>query len=348
MAIFHKSQCVEAICRSHQICPATFCKWKNSRANPNGRWPSSAKNPDEMKHILMSLLLFLPTESLFAQLEGLAVSMVLEHDTIFAFDPLRVQINVKNISTDPIYVLPISAENGRVNRMGVVDLEVLVSGDTTWQSTRQILNQRDELGCSYVTPIKNNTIELHSNQTLSASYVLTPIITLHSGTSVKFRVKYYFPAADKYFYSPAKVVYLKHYPNDDSLAYQYLKTLPRPSFVFHPLHSVVYDKTDMIFADHIASKWPNSKFAVYSRLFLAQCYFGLAFANVETHQNSAETIAFLRKAKFYGHSLLETYDPLFIHKSEEVLSSLGGLLFQMYTSDPPPDLVQEFLYAPRK
>jgi hypothetical protein len=301
-----------------------------------------------MSRTIIVVLLSLVSNFLFSQSERqLLVSIILENDSLYAFDPWHIQIEIKNISTAPIKILPISAEQGLINKLGFVDIQVLLNNDSSWQSTRQIINYHDESACSYILPVNDVMVEIMPNQTISTAYILPPKLTPSSGNFIKLRVEYFIPIIGRNIFSSVQTIYLKNYDEVDNLAYQYLKTLPRPYFLYHPLYNVFYDITDIERAEYLVKHFPKSKFALYAKLFLAQTYFGLALADVQYHKSSTQTLEFLKRCKYFGYAVLDSHEPKFIKKSEDILGEMGGVLFHIYESDPPPALVEEFLYPPK-
>ena len=299
-----------------------------------------------MKYMHLIFILAITMPPCYSQSEqDLSISITLENDTMFVFDPFHVKVLVKNSSPHAVRVLPISADQGRINKVGSIDIEFRYPTDSLWHSTKQILNYHNEQAFS-IRP-HDYSLELKPDQILSATYDLPPISTLNPAAQISIRASYFYIGTGLNSYSNTQIVYFKNYTGEDKLAYQFLKEKPRPDFLYYPFFSVFVDRSDIEHAVYIVEHYPNSKFSLYCKLFLTISYYSLALEAAQSDKDSELAITRLRECKKYGFSILESKELKFIKKSEEILNSLQGFISTYLYPEPSEELLREFSYTPK-
>jgi hypothetical protein len=194
--------------------------------------------------------------------------------TIGPIDPLMFNLVLTNKGASNIEGLPIWAVRSTTL------VEYRASGSNDWQVLEVPILNRLATKCGVPG---NNRITLKAGESLDAELfvVYDPYISYQ-----RERPYYYFEKPGEYYlrasYQPAEgqVVYsnevrfkVESYTGVDLDAYNWLKNKPLPHFMYDPETYVLVEMHEADeWAQELMDRFPNSRFAPWAQLYLANCY----------------------------------------------------------------------------
>lgn len=228
-----------------------------------------------MKSMIVSMALLTMAGALWAQPESvITLNLRVVSGNIGPIDPLIFELSVTNESDLHLTKLPVWA----IEETSTVEVRAPGSGE--WKPMAVPFMERLKNRC---VSLEHFLFELkpHETKTFVMHVVYDPYISYQQE-----RPYYYFSQPGEYrlraSYQPVKgrAVYsnevrftVQPYTGTDLEAYNWLKCKTLPHFVYDPETYVLVEMHEADeWAQELLDRFPNSRFAPYAQLYLANCY----------------------------------------------------------------------------
>lgn len=279
----------------------------------------------------------------------------IEKDSLGIFDPLTFYIRLINNSTNNnIEVYPI-INKGNITLYGEIQIEYKILGDSLWNKYN-VFSQHFEV-LSDGAPL----VLLKPSEGITSGVFNIPIYEIINDSIIASAKKYqirakYQPYGPLYIenknvgewvMSNPKVLFINRYVGHDLLAFNYLKNLPNPSFIFEPIYKgIVKNRSkgnhNIANAEYIIKNFPESTFVTWAKVYLSMAY---SIESIHEYDNPDLNVANLRKSRKYALDLLVIPKESIKQIAKTILSNHSIIIDQLnerYADRISPQTITEF------
>lgn len=295
-----------------------------------------------MKKAFFSNFFFFTILPFFYGQEPLSITIDFDRDTLEVFSPWSFTLQVTNITDRDVSEYPLIIEEGWVIEYGYIKLQIRQGEGSPWQNTNAVSSRQSNKFLGMVSYSKI----LHPLESMTGRFTCAPPISLIKPGKIEVRILYYpLETADIITSSPV-TVFINDYHGIDSLAYDYIRSQPRPDFILYPALPVRYDTSDIPRAEYIINTFPNSSMEPFAVLYLATLNCQMARNKSLKVESHGQVLQYLRLSKKYALKAIEIGDSKIIKRANRTLQVFEEILFTLfpYGVGLPPELEEEFIF----